>query len=191
MPLRVCQAFVPSVLPLISKKVVLPAIGAGPGQAPAPLQVIAALHSVEADILRSTCMDGVVGLHHVDFWLNICICHSLLVETADDGTVRYQGPSPDEVALVETAKQLGFIFKSRDSDSVHLEFQVRAVGSPPLRGPFEFRRTDILCLKTCSFPSTFEHYSVLIFTYCSFPLLLQYPAIIPRRCFFGTPELFL
>ena len=109
--------------PLLSKKAVLPPIS-GSGQAPAPPQVMAALHQLEADIL-STNEDGVVGLHHVDFWLNICICHSLLVETNPDGSKRYQGPSPDEVALVETARQLGFVFKSRDADSVHLEFQVR------------------------------------------------------------------
>lgn len=82
----------------------------------------AAIHKLEAEIM-STNEDGIAGLQLVDFWLNICVCHSLLVETAPDGSVLYQGPSPDEVALVEAARQLGFVFKHRDVNSVFLDFQ--------------------------------------------------------------------
>jgi magnesium-transporting ATPase (P-type) len=85
----------------------------------------AAIHKLEAEIM-STNEDGIAGLQLVDFWLNICVCHSLLVETAPDGSVLYQGPSPDEVALVEAARQLGFVFKHRDVNSVFLDFQVRS-----------------------------------------------------------------
>jgi len=85
-------------------------------------QVQAAIHRLEAEILHAS-EDGIRGLQLVDFWLNICVCHSLLVEKGPDGEVIYQGPSPDEVALVEAARQLGFVFKHRDVHSVYLDFQ--------------------------------------------------------------------
>mmetsp|Transcript_8499 Transcript_8499/g.24371 ORF Transcript_8499/g.24371 Transcript_8499/m.24371 type:complete len:1512 (+) Transcript_8499:120-4655(+) len=104
----------------ISKKSALPPLGS---QAPAPPpQVLAALHQLEAEII-ATSEDGVMGLHLVDFWLNVCICHSLLVEEGPNGEQIYQGPSPDEVALVEAARQLGYVFVSRDVNSIQLKFQ--------------------------------------------------------------------
>jgi magnesium-transporting ATPase (P-type) len=57
-----------------------------------------------------------------EFFLSICICHSLIVERLSDSEFCYQGPSPDEVALVEAAKQLGFEFKQRSSKHVSLSF---------------------------------------------------------------------
>ena len=44
-----------------------------------------------------------------DFFTNLCLCHSLIIEEDES----YQGPSPDEVALVDAARQLGFEFKKR------------------------------------------------------------------------------
>lgn len=107
-------------------------------------QLAAALHRLEAEILNTN-EGGVVGMHHVDFWLNICICHSLIVERGPTGELIYQvrcpglqfgaagrllscvlcfqGPSPDEVALVEAGKQLGYVFKHRDANNVYLDFQ--------------------------------------------------------------------
>ena len=114
------------------------------------------------------------GQQTLDFWLNLCICHTLIVEEAKDGgqsvfqvlyldtplqmsgalqveprrscvricapalsllaecmwqaNVRLkrihslglglQGPSPDEVALVEGGRQLGFEFISRDRTTI-------------------------------------------------------------------------
>lgn len=64
----------------------------------------------------------------VDFWTNICLCHSLIIEerTAPDGSIEkvYQGPSPDEVALVEAGRNVGFIFKERTKDGILLDMQV-------------------------------------------------------------------
>lgn len=36
---------------------------------------------------------------------------------------RRQGPSPDEVALVNTARQLGFHFLGRDASNIYLDLQ--------------------------------------------------------------------
>ncbi|DBA65766.1 hypothetical protein WJX79_001197 [Trebouxia sp. C0005] len=65
--------------------------------------------------------DTVLGFHTADFWLNICVCHSLIVEQKE-GAARpsFQGPSPDEVALVEGGRQLGFEFLSRTMQGVTL-----------------------------------------------------------------------
>jgi len=69
--------------------------------------------------------DYVFGWHMVDFWTNICLCHSLIIETRelDDGTVEkvYQGPSPDEVALVEAARNVGFVFRERTNTGIMLD----------------------------------------------------------------------
>jgi phospholipid-transporting ATPase len=63
-----------------------------------------------------------LGHHMVDFFTNICLCHSLILEAdTTGGQPRYQGPSPDEVALVSAARQMGFVFKNRAQASITLE----------------------------------------------------------------------
>ncbi|KAL3132559.1 hypothetical protein ABBQ32_009098 [Trebouxia sp. C0010 RCD-2024] len=65
--------------------------------------------------------DTVLGFHTADFWLNICVCHSLIVENkAGAERPTFQGPSPDEVALVEGGRQLGFEFLTRTMQGVTL-----------------------------------------------------------------------
>ena len=44
-----------------------------------------------------------------DYFLLLSVCHECVVETEEDG-MRYQGESPDEIALVKTASQVGFRF---------------------------------------------------------------------------------
>lgn len=69
----------------------------------------------------------VLGWHIVDFWMNACLCHSLIIEerTDENGKVQkvYQGPSPDEIALVEAARKLGFEFVDRTMTGVVLSMQ--------------------------------------------------------------------
>ena len=80
----------------------------------------------ETELVKS--LAGLDGLHLVDFWTNICVCHSLIVETDEKtGATTVQGPSPDEVALVNMAKQLGFVFKGRDSTSIYLDLQGESI----------------------------------------------------------------
>jgi phospholipid-transporting ATPase len=70
---------------------------------------------VLADNLESG-WDTTLGHHMTDFFTNLCLCHSLIIE--DDGS--YQGPSPDEVALVDAARQLGYVFKKRTQANITL-----------------------------------------------------------------------
>ena len=78
---------------------------------------------------RATARSAVaLGHHMVDFFTNICLCHSLILEEdPSGGQPRYQGPSPDEVALVEAARQMGFEFKNRAQTNVTLSMLGREV----------------------------------------------------------------
>lgn len=51
------------------------------------------------------------------FFLNLSVNHECMAEKAssEGEEVNYQGPSPDEVALVDTAKHLGYEFKKSTS----------------------------------------------------------------------------
>lgn len=62
-----------------------------------------------------------LGHHMTDFFSNLCLCHSLILEN-HEGSEKptYQGPSPDEVALVDAARQLGFEFKNRSQGNLTL-----------------------------------------------------------------------
>ena len=71
-----------------------------------------------SDAVRSSLT---LGHHMMDFFTNICLCHSLILDpNPGEGKSIYQGPSPDEVALVDAARQLGFEFVSRSQSSIRL-----------------------------------------------------------------------
>lgn len=62
-----------------------------------------------------------LGHHLLDFWTNVCLCQSLILENNPAGGLAiYQGPSPDEVALVEAGRQLGFEFTKRSQSTITL-----------------------------------------------------------------------
>ncbi|KAK0105006.1 hypothetical protein ONS96_004414 [Cadophora gregata f. sp. sojae] len=52
------------------------------------------------------------------FLLAIALCHTALPETQEDGTIDYQTMSPDELALVRAARDLGYIVADRPSQSI-------------------------------------------------------------------------
>ena len=51
------------------------------------------------------------------FFLNLSVNHECMAEKGNSksGQTNYEGPSPDEVALVDTAKHLGYEFKKSTS----------------------------------------------------------------------------
>jgi magnesium-transporting ATPase (P-type) len=57
------------------------------------------------------------GIH--DFFSMIAMCHTVMTtENVDDPEVpKYQASSPDELALVEGAARMGFIFKEKKIDN--------------------------------------------------------------------------
>lgn len=54
----------------------------------------------------------------VRYLLAVALCHTCIPEAAENGDIEYQGSSPDEVALVRAAKEMGFIVAQRSSKSV-------------------------------------------------------------------------
>ena len=59
--------------------------------------------------------------------LCMALCHSCIPETTQIGTtIDFQASSPDELALVRAAREMGFLMRSRDNETV-----VLAISSPP------------------------------------------------------------
>ncbi|KAK3901208.1 hypothetical protein C8A05DRAFT_16579 [Staphylotrichum tortipilum] len=63
------------------------------------------------------------------FILCLALCHTCLPETGDDGEISFQAASPDELALVEAAKDLGCLLVDRSAQSMTLQ-TVAANGAP-------------------------------------------------------------
>lgn len=55
-----------------------------------------------------------------EFFYLLSLCHDCVLEKDEDGT-RYEGESPDEIALVKTAKQMGFMFNGESSGLMNLK----------------------------------------------------------------------
>lgn len=55
------------------------------------------------------------------YLLAMALCHTCLPETKDDGDIDYQASSPDELALVRAAKELGYVVVQRNSQFVTLQ----------------------------------------------------------------------
>ncbi|XP_071844250.1 phospholipid-transporting ATPase ID-like isoform X2 [Apostichopus japonicus] len=55
------------------------------------------------------------------FFRVLCLCHTVMCETNDDGSIEYQAQSPDEAALVSAARNFGFVFKGRTPTTISLE----------------------------------------------------------------------
>ena len=55
-----------------------------------------------------------------DFILGVALCHTALPEVQKDGKVDFQASSPDELALVRAAQDLGFLVMGRSSQSITL-----------------------------------------------------------------------
>lgn len=57
------------------------------------------------------------------FLLCIALCHTCLPEKADNGDISFQAASPDELALIEAARDLGMLLVDRLSNSITLQLR--------------------------------------------------------------------
>ncbi|KAK4230403.1 putative phospholipid-transporting ATPase DNF3 [Podospora fimiseda] len=55
------------------------------------------------------------------FILCLAICHTCLPETDEEGNIKFQAASPDELALVEAAKDLGYLLVDRAAQSMKIQ----------------------------------------------------------------------
>lgn len=77
-----------------------------------------------------------------NFFILLTLCHSVFPEKTDRGIV-YQGASPDDVALVQGAKQLGFEFMSREFNDLIIKNHVtkdRYIWEQVMEMPFDSDR---------------------------------------------------
>lgn len=44
----------------------------------------------------------------------LALCHTVIIEKTDDGDIKYNAASPDELALLNFAKFCGFVYKGID-----------------------------------------------------------------------------
>ncbi|OIW30341.1 phospholipid-translocating P-type ATPase [Coniochaeta ligniaria NRRL 30616] len=57
------------------------------------------------------------------FILCIALCHTCLPEISEKGDITFQAASPDELALVDAAKDLGYLVIDRPAQSIKLQFR--------------------------------------------------------------------
>ncbi|KAH8205053.1 hypothetical protein TruAng_000776 [Truncatella angustata] len=57
------------------------------------------------------------------FLLCIALCHTCLPEKKDDGQIEFQAASPDELALVQAAQDLGYLLIDRPAQTVVLQIK--------------------------------------------------------------------
>ncbi|KAI1103499.1 phospholipid-translocating P-type ATPase [Jackrogersella minutella] len=57
------------------------------------------------------------------FLLCVALCHTCLPEVKEDGEIAFQAASPDELALVQAAQDLGYLLIDRLTHSIKLQFQ--------------------------------------------------------------------
>ncbi|KAI9470984.1 MAG: hypothetical protein EXX96DRAFT_654032 [Benjaminiella poitrasii] len=58
------------------------------------------------------------------FFQSLAVCHTVIAELSDPenvNTIEYKAQSPDEAALVATARDMGFVFLGRDSNKIFIK----------------------------------------------------------------------
>ncbi len=56
-----------------------------------------------------------------DFLILLSVCHTVIPENSEDGSIHYNAASPDEKALVEAAAKYGYEFVARKPESVTIK----------------------------------------------------------------------
>ncbi|KAG0346670.1 hypothetical protein BG004_001114 [Podila humilis] len=60
----------------------------------------------------------------MNFWTAVAVCHTVITERdmeKDPNSIEYKAQSPDEAALVSTARDVGFVFLEKRGPMMHLE----------------------------------------------------------------------
>lgn len=87
-----------------------------------------------------------------EYILAMALCHTCLPETID-GKVEYQASSPDELALVRAARELGYIVATRTSQSISVDLM-------EADGTVQTQKFDIL--DVIEFTSTRKRMSIVV-----------------------------
>jgi phospholipid-translocating ATPase len=78
------------------------------------------LSFIDPDLHKHLNKGGHQAVSIKQFFALLSVCHTVLVETYEDdpNAVKYKAQSPDEKALVEAARDIGFSFLKRTSNAV-------------------------------------------------------------------------
>ncbi|KAI1751543.1 phospholipid-translocating P-type ATPase [Xylaria castorea] len=87
------------------------------------------------------------------FLLCIALCHTCLPETSENGNITFQAASPDEVALVQAAQDLGYLLIDRPAQSIKLRV-------PDQSGELVIETYEIL--KVIEFSSNRKRMSIIV-----------------------------
>ncbi|KAF2744978.1 phospholipid-translocating P-type ATPase [Sporormia fimetaria CBS 119925] len=71
------------------------------------------------------------------FLLSLALCHTCLPEVQEDGTTRFMASSPDELALVQAAQDMGFLVINRDVSSISLKILPSGSEGEPVTETYE------------------------------------------------------
>lgn len=89
------------------------------------------------------------------FLLSIALCHTCIPEVDDDGDITYQAASPDELALVRGAQELGYIAIDRQINKISIKtFPNGPIGEPLIE--------DYEILEVIEFSSKRKRMSIII-----------------------------
>ena len=72
-----------------------------------------------------------------DFLLSMALCHTCFPEAMGDGHITYQAASPDELALVEAAQELGYMVVERQSGIITIKIQGSEGSADPILAKYE------------------------------------------------------
>ena len=74
------------------------------------------------------------------FLLSIALCHTCVPEVHEKGTTQYQATSPDELALVRAAEELGFLLIDRSLGKITIQRGVTKDHSKPILEEYQVLR---------------------------------------------------
>lgn len=71
------------------------------------------------------------------FLLSLALCHTCLPEVQEDGKTQFMASSPDELALVQAAQDMGFLVINRDVHAITLKLLSSVAGAEPVFETYE------------------------------------------------------
>ncbi|KAF2466168.1 phospholipid-translocating P-type ATPase [Lindgomyces ingoldianus] len=71
------------------------------------------------------------------FLLSMALCHTCLPEAREDGTTHFMASSPDELALVQAAQDMGFLLINRDVHTITLKIMPAGTDAEPMFETYE------------------------------------------------------
>ncbi|KAI8447975.1 putative aminophspholipid translocase, partial [Phakopsora pachyrhizi] len=97
------------------------------------------------------------------FFATLALCHTVLASEDESGRLVYKAQSPDEAALVQTAADVGFVFRGRDKNVIRLEVPKSfdsTVDHLNLKGVSEINEYELL--EVIEFTSSRKRMSVIL-----------------------------